>query len=348
MSRKTQQGAPRGGSGYGDDEAARNAAALDAGDDLDGPEISDGEDELPVEFMPGDSRFPGDTEGFQPDDAPSTEDTARVEQEPAGGKKWAGKYESPEELEAAHQNLQQVLGRQGEEIRQSRERLARLEGQQEAIEKIREKKPEGDETRKAFVEKRTRVYHDRIGMDEQEARELAEADFDLVDTVASERVGQESEKYRPLLERNQKFERANRLAEELRDETDGLGQPIRPDWDEVKDTPEFSRLMAEHPGSLDTREGIELLYLKARIAHAESAEDEEDPETDEEDPETVAKDVKQQAREVVRREKRRASGAIPGAGGDSKSQPSEEEQELAEIYGTNRSRHPMAGGSFRE
>lgn len=64
------------------------------------------------------------------DDAPVEEE--QPQEEETEDKRWAGKYRSPEDLERGYQEANQTIGRQGQELGDLRERLARIEGRLES------------------------------------------------------------------------------------------------------------------------------------------------------------------------------------------------------------------------
>ena len=101
-------------------EAERNAELILSEDIL--------PDESPADFVQepdGDHARPGEIPTEEP---PAQQDTAPEETTEEPPAKLAGQYESVEQLESAHGNLEKVLGRQGAERRKTRDDPARLQG----------------------------------------------------------------------------------------------------------------------------------------------------------------------------------------------------------------------------
>jgi len=339
----TQQNAPSDPGGHGqEDPTAASAAAIAAGKDpFNLPQLGDDDPPQVIELERGDSRFPGDTEGYNPPPPPAQvkpEDTAQAAaQKSQDAKQLAGKFDSVDELESAHVSLQKVLGRQGTELRQARDEILRLTGRLEAVEQIRKTEPKVDQAQEDFVSKRAKTYQDRIGLEHDEAMEMARQDFELADSVAARRVQAAEQKYEPLFQNAEQFKRAEAAAAQLRDEVDTDGNMVRPDWQDVSRSQEFAELMQANPEYLNSKPGIEALYLKAKSSIQA---------TQQPDHASEAASLKKQANEIVDREKRRAASASGAGGGTVQAQPAAEQVELAQIYGTSTALHPMAGGSW--
>ena len=290
-------------------------------------------DESPADFgqePDGDHARPGEIPTEEP---PAQQDTAPEETTEEPPAKLAGKYESVEQLESAHGNLEKVLGRQGAELRKTREDLARLEGQ---VEGQRQVAPPGASPDQIERENSIRVLtadNEAIGMDAQEARTRAENQYAVFDQMANRRVANAVSEFRPYIDDARVSKESVVMAGALRDETDAEGNLLRPDWNEVVKTTEFAGLMQANQDKLASRDGIENLYLRARTASsvADTAREQK-----------VASDAEQ----VVADEKARAASATGGASGDDALPVSTEDPEVQAIYDLGKDRPPLMGGSW--
>jgi hypothetical protein len=186
-------------------------------------------------------------------------------------KKYAGEFETVEEMESKYLHLKTKLGKQGNELGEIRERMARLEGRREAGGETDTPGAEGgDEVQTLLNREAEALAKDLIeqqGLSRQEAIRVATSSIERTYNVTRGLL-------KPVTAVTEQHARQRRLytkAVELSSEADDAGKLLRPDWKDVIESPDFKAVGDAHPHLLDvdgTPDGLGLAYelAKSRMA----------------------------------------------------------------------------------
>jgi hypothetical protein len=312
-----------------DDAAAKIAqhAPIDVLDTLD-------EDGNPVE--PEQAAEPAEPVAATPEPEPVP--TPEPEQPEAEPYKLAGSYATIEELEKAHEHLRAAFGRQGQELGELRKagRAATPPPAPVAAPPVAIGTPTAgkfgndpvwsDPRVQQAISHKAQAYVD-VGYGTADAKRLAEADV-YANTLSSRAVTETVTA--PLTQRDFQVQRNARLqadAAALKDETDPEGRPLRSDWNEITETPEFESVVHEMGDHIydvgpDNRPvGLETAYLRSRFAISHRIQTQASA--------AVTETTKEAERVKV------AAGAIPASPGahvPADPAAAADEQEILDIY----------------
>ena len=178
---------------------------------------------------------------------------------------FAGKYKSVEDLVAGYQNLEGKLGELGPQASESqelRERLARLEGQAQATRAPAQ--PQYDprvHQQQQFAAQRKQTYM-QAGFDENTAGQTANQDAAALGQFVDQAITSRTQRYDQALNVNDSERHLQANAYHMREEKDASGNPLRPDWDSVVSTKEFTAHAQNLGANFYTKQGLELAYLR--------------------------------------------------------------------------------------
>ena len=248
-------------------------------------------------------------------EAPTEQKAADEKQEPAEEPTpLAGKFKSPEELEKAYLEVQSAKGRLAQELGELRTRVRAAEATAQARQDTRRQ----EQVQTAIEDQRQRIQQhamNTLGMTEQEASEHAQLILESADIISQTRVGEAEQRYRPVVEQQERYQRAEAIAVELRSEVDPEGNLLRPDWNEVVESKEFIQLYTDRPRILDDPELMDLAYQNARLMRTQSTQQAEQH----------AQEVKAEIDGRIRQEK--AAAATAGGGASARQEPSTNESD---------------------
>jgi hypothetical protein len=300
---------------------------------------------------------------------PVAEPTPEAEQPEGDPALILGKYKDQDALVDAHGNLQTAYGQQSTELGKLRESQLRLEGKLEALSQpapVVDQPPPQPQTGKppqpqmpgqdqlwsdprmqAALSHKTQAYL-AVGYGQEDAQRLAEADihaYTFAGEAVAERANAPLNKQAELLQKNARLQHA---AGGLKAEVDPEGRPLRSDWDEITETPEFEVVVHEMGESIyetgpdDRPVGLETAYLRTRFNVGNRLQ-------------ATASSATAIATANAERDKV-AAGAIPASPGARVSTTiSEDDQDILDIYeaakGTTKDGEPrpyFLGGGIRE
>ena len=177
----------------------------------------------------------------------------------------AGKYKTVEDLEKGYLNSQSKIGElgpQASESQQLRERLARLEGQAQATRAPAQ--PQYDprvHQQQQFAAQRKQTYM-QAGFDENTAGQTANQDAAALGQFVDQAITSRTQRYDQALNVNESERHLQANAYHMREEKDASGNPLRPDWDSVVSTKEFTAHAQNLGANFYTKQGLELAYLR--------------------------------------------------------------------------------------
>ncbi len=276
----------------------------------------------------------------------------------ASGEQDYGQFNSREELLESYENLRNKVGELGltpesymnatgeraNENQELRERLARLEGQAQAMQAPRQASPAMAprhdprlQSRQMFANQRTQTYIDQ-GFGEVQAREIASKDAVALGMFVDAEITNRVDKYDRQHAANEKERQVQVSARSMREEKDRAGNLVRPHWDNVVKTQEFEDQARNLGSSFYTKDGLELAYLRT-LPQIESVLEQE------------SSSAVEEARANASNSKRRASvGPAATPASKTPTTRSSDDAEIEAIYESARagkkSKNVFDGGAF--
>ncbi len=284
-----------------DDQGSSNAEAIKAGLSFDNDPGTEGAIPFPGQELspepepapaaePVTSVAPPEETPALPEETPAAPaaDEGLAEKRQAVRQKFGLGDDVADTLVDAHVHLQKSFGLQTTELGELRRDYYKLDGKVDALTAMAPATPAKAAAGQATDEQaKTATWnagvshlaarHVQHGYSEEEARALAS---DALTAASHVILPEVDAKLRPILARDEAETRVNKLfdvARKLKDEVSAENIPIRPDWDQVINSPEFAALVnLEDPEIIDslfTRDpageltpvGVESAYLKARF-----------------------------------------------------------------------------------